>query len=206
MRSFDSNTIAAIAKPSTVLRTFLYIRGKDSEGDPATFGFWNDSESVNVSVTSAIDGASDSRTYLGDGAVLSVPPVPVTIGLEARTIEFGLSMLHSSVESMLYDNNIRHAVTEVHRGYFDISTRQLVAAPFPSFLGKVNGASVRSDGPDGGRVMTLRLVSNARELTLKNPGLKSDETQKLRSGDRFRRYTGAAGTYKTWWGEAQGGE
>jgi hypothetical protein len=42
-----------------------------------------------------------------------------------------------------------------------------------------------------------------RELTRTNPAKRSDETQRLRSGDRFRRYSGTAYQWPIWWGEAK---
>ena len=58
-------------------------------------------------------------------------------------------------------------------------------------------------GPDGQSQLRIEVVSVTRELTRTNPGKRSDETQRLRSGDRFRRYTSTAQHWPIWWGEAK---
>lgn len=203
MRTYDSNTIAALSKASTIQRVFLYVRGKDSGGSPVNFGFWNGVGDVSVSVVSAIDGATESRTYIGGGSLIKVPALPLRIGLEARTIEVTLSQIHTSVRDMVYGNNIRHAVTEIHRGYFDTETGQIVSTPYARWLGKINGAPEEIPAAGGEGSIKLRIASNTRDLTLTNPAKKSDESQRLRSDDRFRRFTGVAGRVGVWWGESQ---
>lgn len=206
--SFDSPTITALQSGGIPLVDFLTIRGKDSGGSAAVFNFWTGPDNVTVSVVSAIDGTTESRSYIGGGTLLDVPSVVDGVGLDARSHQFGLNPLHSSVLDMVNGNNIRTAVVELQRGIRDPATWALVSTPFPYFLGRVDGLSIDTSGVSGDTPadtrLTLMVVGNQIDLTRVNPALKSDEQQKLRSGDRIRRYADAAGAYPVSWGTVRG--
>jgi hypothetical protein len=70
-------------------------------------------------------------------------------------------------------------------------------------LGFVNAAPEEIAGTDGQSQLKVEVVSVTRELTRTNPAKRSDEAQRLRSGDRFRRYSGTAHQWPIWWGEAK---
>lgn len=57
-------------------------------------------------------------------------------------------------------------------------------------------------GGEGG--VELAVVSHTRMLTRTNPAKRSDESQKLRQGDRLRRYSGVAGEIEFFWMEKTG--
>lgn len=205
--SFDSTTITALQGGALPIVDFITIRGKTSAGADKVFNFWTGPDDVTVSVVSAIDGASEGRDYIGGGALVDVPAIVDGVGLDARSHEFGLNPLHTSIQDMVFGNNIRVAVVELHRGLRDPDTWALVSTPFPYFLGRVDGLShdvgaASGDTPAEAR-MTLMVIGNMIDLTRTNPALKSDEQQKLRSGDRIRRYADAAGSYPVAWGQAR---
>jgi hypothetical protein len=85
-----------------------------------TFNFWTGEDNVATSVVSAITGGTGSRNYVGGGTLLEVPPIVDAIGLEARSIEIGLSQIHASVQDMVRAYNIRVATVELHRGICSI--------------------------------------------------------------------------------------
>lgn len=200
----DSNTISALASGQLVLRDFLTIHGWDSDGDETDFCFWTGEDNVTTNVVSAIDGSTDSRSFIGGGTLLEVPPIVDAIGLEARSVEFGLNQLHTSVASMVRANNIRVAVIELHRGIYSPATWALVSTPFPRFLGRVDGLSIETPAVGGEGRIVLTAIGDTIDLTRTVPALKSDETQRLRDGDRFRRYADTAGAVEVWWGQARG--
>jgi hypothetical protein len=199
-RSFDVATQGAIrARGALVPRNFVVITAKDrATGDAKLHGFWDDAETVTTNVISGETGMSVSRTFQGDGAILSCDPIPMRIGLEVRTIQLVLSPLHAGVQSCLRGDDPRGAKVEIYRGLLDPATMLLVTAPRIRFLGKVNGAPIETGAASRA---TLKIVSHTRELTRTNPAMKGDEQQRLRSGDRFRRYTGTAGEWPIFWGE-----
>lgn len=202
VRALDVATQDAIrARGVLIPRNFVVVTAKGRvSGSPVVRGFWDDTGDVVTNVVGE-DGELTSRTFLGDGAILACDPVPMRIGLEVRTIQLVLSPLHAGVAQLLRGDDPRGARVEIYRGLLSPDTMLLVSAPRIRFLGKINEAPIET-GADGGESQaTLRIVSHTRELTRTNPAMKGDEQQRLRSGDRFRRYTAVAGEWPIFWGE-----
>lgn len=203
VRVLDVATQGAIRNRNGIVpRDFVVISAKDrDDGSAKLHGFWGDADTVVTNVISGEDGSTVSRTFQGDGAIVSCDPIPMRIGLEVRTVQLVLSPLHAGVEALVRTDDPRFAKVEIYRGLLDPESMQLVAAPRIRFLGRINGAPIETGAAGSESRVTLRLVSHTRELTRTNPAKKSDETQRKRSGDRFRRYTGVAGEWPIWWGE-----
>ena len=202
VRVLDSGTQGAIRNRSAIVpRNFIVITAKDRDSsDAVVHGFWDDADTVAVNVLDE-DGATVSRTFAGDGAVLSLDPIPMRIGLEVRTVQLVLSALHADVLDLVRGDDPRGAKVEIYRGLLDPKSGVLLAVPRIRFLGKVNAAPVATAAVGGESSVKLAIVSHTRELTRTNPAKKSDAQQQLRSGDRFRRYTNVAGDWDIWWGE-----
>jgi hypothetical protein len=206
VRVLDVDTQAAIRDRTGLRpRNFIVITAKDrDDGDPSIRCFWDEAETVAANV---LDESGDlvSRNFVGDGSIVRVDPIPMRIGLEVRTIEIVLSAIHPEVENLIRGDEPRGAKVEIYRGLLSLSTGLLVSAPRIRFLGKINEAPIQTAAAGGASTATLRVVSHTRELTRTNSARKSDAQQKLRSGDRFRRYSGKAGQWITdiWWGEAK---
>jgi len=206
MSAYDSDTIAALQAGALILRDMLWIRGSTSGGDAATWGFWAGEDNVTVNVVKATDPANvESRAYVGGGSLLSdgVDPIVYQLGLVAQTINVKLSQIHTSVQDMVRGANIRLAEAELHRALFDVATGEIVSTPFPRFYGIIEGAPINTPAVGGDGSITLAITSVSIDLTRTNPALKSDEATKLRSGDRFRQYSGVTGQYTVDWGEAR---
>jgi hypothetical protein len=99
--------------------------------------------------------------------------------------------------------DLRLAAIEIHEGYLDLSTHQLLAPPVVDFVGWVNGAPITTPPAGGQGSITLNCVSHSRMLTRTNPAKRSHESQKLRSNDQFRRYSTVAAQWQYWWGERE---
>lgn len=208
MPDYDSDSIAALQADSGSgnRRWMLWIRGSDNSGTAKTFGFWTGADDVTVTVVKATDpGSTESRAYIGSGSLLSdgVDPITYQLGIVAQTINVKLSQIHSSVQDMVRGANIRLAEAELHRALFDVATGEIVSTPFPRFYGIIEGAPVNTPAVGGDGSITLAITSVSIDLTRTNPALKSDEATKLRSGDRFRQYSGVTGQYTVDWGEAR---
>ena len=203
VRVLDAATQGAIRNRNAIVpRNFVVITAKNRlTGEPVLHGFWDDAETVTTNIVSGEDGAVVSRTFHGDAAILKLDPIPMRIGLEVRTIQLVLNPLHAGVAALLRGDEPRGGKVEIYRGLLDPATMLLLAEPRIRFLGKINGAPIETPAAGGEARATLRIVSHTRELTRTNPAKKGDETQRLRSGDRFRRYTGVAGEWPIWWGE-----
>jgi len=201
MTVYDSTTLATLTTGAHARRPFVYVRGKDSGGSAKTFGFWGGLGTVSVTVVSAVDGSSESRSYKGDGALIGIDSVVYSLGLDVRTIDCTLSQIHADVQDMVRANDIRHALVEVHVGILDAATGALVAAPLPYWLGYVDGAPVETPADGGEGAITLKMVSASVDLTRVNSATKGDEYQKLRSTDRYFKWADAAGGIKVVWGQ-----
>lgn len=208
MTLYDAATRTALELAQTegriVIRDYVSIFGWDDVGDPDDWHFWTGAANVTVSVVSAQDGTTDSRSYIGGGSLIETPPIVEAIGLEARRHDFVFSQLHATVQDMVRGNNIRLAILEMQRGIFDPTTMALVSTPFPRFLGRVDGVSIETPEAGGEGRIVISAISGVIDLTRVNPALKSDETQRLRSDDRFRRYADTAAQVEVRWGQAKG--
>lgn len=203
MRTLDVDTQTAIRnKNGIAIRNFVLIDAKDDDNDLIRFGFTDYGEDVTLNIVDGRTQSVVSRSYYGDyGPLIGIDPIPLKIGLEIPTIQIGLSQLHVHVQDMVRNHTIRNVQIQVHRAYLSLDSMLPVANPRCRFLGLVNGAPIETPEAGSEGSVTIRAVSHTRELTRTNPAKRSDETQKLRSNDRFRRYGSVAGEWDIFWGE-----
>lgn len=202
MRTADPATEAYLSGGAIIARDLLWITVKERDtGLPVSVGFCNDLDSVTLTVVSGLTGATESRTYHGSGTLISISPIPLISDLTVRTVTITLSHINSAVLQAIRGYDPRFGKVEIHRALYDLSTRALVAAPIPHFVGSINGAPISKARPGEEGSITLNVVSHSRELTRVNSLKRSDESQKRRSGDRFRQYSGVAGQWEFFWGE-----
>lgn len=203
---YDSETITALQSGALVLRDFLTVDGKTLGGSAQLFGYWTGEDNAAVNVVPVGGGAPVNRIFMGGGTLLEVPQIVDAIGMEARSVTFGLDHISDAVLSpmdMVYGHNVRVARVELHRGVFDPDTWNLVANPHLLFAGRVDGASVDDAAAGGEGGLGLEAIGNSIDLTKTNPAMESDEQQKLRAGDRFRRHGDTAAQLSRWWGQAK---
>ncbi len=203
MRSVDSQTSNYLnARAGLITRRFVYVFAKDrTTGDIVPGGFWNGPYTVNVDVISGQTGVAETRTYYGSGSLIDVDDINLVSDLTIQTLRIMLTQSNADVNNIMRGYDVRNAPIEVHYGLFDLSTRLLVNKPWPHFVGQINKSPLKRGKASGSGGATVEAVSRSRELTVTNPAKKSDETQKLRSGDRFRQYSNVAGEWSIWWGE-----
>jgi hypothetical protein len=204
--SYDVDTVAALASGAIVVRDILTVEGKTLGGSAAVWAYWTGEDNVAVNVIPAGETTPVSRNAVGGGTLLEVPAIVDAIGLEARSVTFGMdhiSDVAGSPMDMVYGNNVRVARVELHRALFDPATWNLVATPHILFAGRVDGASVDDAAAGGEGGLSLDAISSAIDLTKTNPAMESDEQQRRRDGDRFRRFGDTAGQVSTWWGQAR---
>jgi hypothetical protein len=205
VKLLDGATLGAIADRSRIIvRNLVLFTVKDFEGAPQLFGFTDYGEDVALDIVDGVSGLTVKRNYAGDHAPLvALDPIPMKIGLEVDTTQVMLNPLHPAVQAMHRGHDCRNAPVQIHRAYLSATSMLPVALPRCRRLGFVNTAPEEIAGPDGQSQLRIGVVSVTRELTRTNPAKRSDETQRLRSGDRFRRYSGTAYQWPIWWGEAK---
>jgi len=203
---YDASTLAALASGALVLRDFLVVAGKTLGGSAKVFAYWTGVDNVTANVLPLGAESAVSIDFIGGGYLLDVPAIVDAIGLEARSLSLGLDHISAAAGSpmdMVYGNNVRVARVELHRGVFDPSTWNLVSTPHLMLAGRVDGAAVDDAAAGGEGGLTLDVIPSAIDLTRTNPAMESDEQQRLRSSDRFRRYGDTAGQVETWWGTSK---
>ncbi len=207
-RTLDLATQNAIRDPGKIIiRNLVLVDAKDPEGDLVRFGFTDYGENITINIVDGRTQSVVSRDYFGDaGPLINIDHIPLEIGLSIPTVQVVLSQLHNEVQDMVKNHIIRNVQVQIHRAYLDPNSMQPVSNPRCRLLGMINGAPV--DTPAAGETgsVTLKCVSHTRELTRINPSKRSDETQRLRDGDRFRRYGGVAGQWEIFWGEEKAKE
>lgn len=205
MPAYDSATLAALEEGRVIKRDLLYVFGKDSNGDNAEFGFWEGEDNITETVVGARDGVNDSRSYVGGGTVVSMPPFPFEAGLVERQIDVVLSGVHSAVLDMVFGNDIRGVRAEVHRAFFDKDDGGLTGTPKAQWSGFVLRAEERVGGAGGAAEISLMLVNSAWMLSQTNSSLRSNPDQKDRaSGDLFYKYAGRERQINRVWGQKRG--
>lgn len=201
--AYDVDTVAALESGQIVVREILTVKGKTSGGSAAEFVYWTGEDNIAINVVPAGETTPVSRNAVGGDTLLEVPAIVDAIGVEARSITFGLDHISQAAGGpmdMVYGNNVRVARVEMHRALFDPATWNLVSTPVLMFSGRVDGAAVDDAAAGGEGGLSLEVVNSAIDLTKTNPAMESDEQLKLR-GDRFRRYGDTAVPVDTWWGQ-----
>lgn len=206
VRVLDSATQGAVRDRSRVIpRNFVSIWVKNG-ASTIHYGFTDFGEDVSVNIVNGETQAVENYTFYGDNRPIDkMDAIPLKVGLEVDTTQVVLNPLHPVVQQMArgYEVGLRNAKVQIHRGYLSPDSMLLVANPRCRRLGQVNGAPEMTAAVGGQSVRTIKVVSHTRELTRTNPAKRSDETYRLRSGDRMGQYAGTAGQWEIWWGEAR---
>ena len=197
MRNYDGATGAYLAsRAGMIAKQLIWIAApRLDNGTVETIGFWTGEDSLQV----VIDG--EARTYLGAGRALVPDAIRATTGLVVRSWQVRLSGADGDVEDLVKGYNTRFAPIESHRAYFHPETRALVSEPVRKFRGFINGIEYPRASAGGVQVVTVDAVSETRALTRTLAAKKSDQSQRLRGGDAFRKYGDISGAVPVYWGE-----
>lgn len=204
VRALDLATQNAVRNPNQIIpRNFVLIKAVDPDTDGIVyFGFTDYGEDVTLNIIDGRTGQTVNRAYYGDaGPLISMDSIPLQMNLEIPTAQVILSQINSHVQDMVRNHLIRGVEAQIHRAYLDPASMLPVAPPRCRILGLVNGAPIETPAYGGTGSVTLRVTSHTRELTRTNPAKRSHESQKLRDGDNFRRYSTVAADWEVFWGE-----
>lgn len=199
MRSYDPNTVAYMTNETAIISEgLIWVVAKDRQtGEPAPLGLWSGEENRDFVI------AGETRTYFGAGQLIDLGSVVSQVGLGVRMQRFALNALSAEGAQILRGYDARFAPVEVHRALFSPETRALVAEPHRIFKGFVDEESIPTPPKSGNATAELVVASSARMLTIPLSLKKSDQTQRRRGGDRFRRYVDVSGQSNVWWGETR---
>lgn len=192
-----SGTLASYLAGSTGIeaRILFWLTVRDrGTGAPVTIGFWNgdDDETFTVGGT--------PRLYYGAGDMALPEPITYTTGLSISTYELNLSPLSENVQDALRLYDPRLAPVEIHRAFFDTQTKVLLEEPMRVFKGQVDQVPIGTPEVNGEASARITMSSSAVFLTKRLTQTKSESMQRLRSNDRFFRWTDISGQVSVSWG------
>lgn len=164
-------------------------------GAPETLGLWTGAEDISFVVN------GQTRHYAGAGAMLSLDPIVYSAGLEVRVHRMRLSGVDETVAQLVRGYDARLAAVELHVARFDLDSGALVDEPELRLRGTVDEMPIHAPEQGGEAYIDMSVASQSRELTRTLTLRKSDENQRLRSGDRLRQYAGLSGKVTSYWGE-----
>lgn len=196
MRSISPTLASYLAGSSGIeARILFWITTKDrTTGAPVTFGFWNGDDDE----TFTINGVA--RLYYGAGDMGMPEPMNYSTGLSVSTYSLDLSPLSANVQDALRLYDPRLAPVEIHRAFFNTQTKVLLEEPMRVFKGQVDENPITTPEVNGEASATLVMSSSAVFLTKRLTQTKSEAMQRLRSDDRFFRWTDISGQVSVSWG------
>lgn len=199
MRIYDAATSAAlVARDGIISQRLIWIEARNTAtGLPEHMGVWTGDYDLAV----PIDG--EARTYQGLGAVLQAEPISAAPGLAVRIHQLRLAAVAPEVEDLVKGYDTRFAPVEIHRALFYPETRGLIGDPHRVYRGLINDIVFPRSEPGGNPECIVSVASETRVLTRALASKKSDESHKVRGGDRFRKYADISGNVPVFWGEAK---
>lgn len=197
MRNYDSATAAYLAsRGGTIAHRLVQIAARNiATGLVENIALWSGEYDLTVTI------AGDLRTYVGAGTLLQTDAITAGPGLAVRVHQLRMAAVAPEVESLVKEYDTRFAPVEMHRAFFHPSTRALVSEPHRVFRGLINSIDFPTEAPGASPTCVIEMVSEARILTRTLALKKSDESQKKRGGDRFRRFGDVSAAVAVFWGE-----
>lgn len=196
MRSYGANTqLWLTGRKPIVSRILIWITARDrSTNANATIGFWNGDDHETITVNGV------PRLYYAAGNILTVDALTLAAGLDVRTWSITFSYLSDEINTAVRTYDAKHAPVEVHQVFFNPDTGLMLDAPVRIFKGQIAELSF-SEGAFGNQSsIKMELESIAIDLTRNSTLKKSDESYKLRSGDRIFKYADISGAVQVVWG------
>ena len=201
MRSYGAATLTALqSRAGLISRVLIWVSARNRTTNAVeTMGLWTGVDHETISIGGV------PRLYYGAGNVIDIPEITMEAGLSVRMHRIGLSPLSPEIMQLVRSYDVRGVAVEVHRALYATDTRSLIEEPHQVLKGFVDEVEIGTPEAGGSSSCVLNVATSARLLTQSLPLKKSDETQRLRSGDRIRRYTDLSGAIEVWWCASRGG-
>ena len=197
MRDFNATELTYLqSRTGFNAKSMLWVSARNrSTNAIETVGLWTGGQTQDF----VIGGVT--RTYFAAGGMLAIDQITMQVGLQVRMQRVTLSPLASEVTQMMRQFDAGLAPAEIHRAMFDTLTGGLIAEPRRVWKGQIDVAPIHTAEIGGQSTVEVTLTSASRALTKGLTLTKSDAVQRLRGGDRGRRYTDLTGKVRDVWGE-----
>jgi hypothetical protein len=205
-RSLSAENLAALQGRRVVARDFLWLVVKDRSTGEAVFdGEWSDIGEFTCDVIDPETGGSTERTFFGSGTLIKCSDVPLVSTIVVQNVSITLSQVNDRVADLIRTYECKQGRVELHRGLFDLETRELVSPAVCRFVGFIDEIDINTptEGEDGSVVLTC--VSHTQEMTRSNPDTRSDASQRIRAAnDNFYQDTAVVSEWQHFWGSSSG--
>jgi len=203
MRALVAAETSALGARKVRARNLVWITAKDRITlIPSSIGFWSDVGTVSMQVRDALTGLAIARTFVGAGALLGIDDIVLSSQLAVQEITLTLSQIDANVAETVRGYDPRLGPIQIYRGLFNPDTHNLVAPARCRFVGFIDAIDIVDPKDKQAGSITVRAVSQLREMTRSNPAMGSDEDQKARfAGDRFFKFAGAVQDWEVAWGQ-----
>jgi len=197
MRSYSSNTLAYFqSRDGFNMHVLIWISARNRvSGATETIGFWTGEEDRDFFIGGV------TRSYIALGPLMELLPVTMEKGLAVRMHRLSVAACSPEVLTALAVYDAAFAPVEAHRACYSVTTGALVAEPHLLTKGTLDHAPIPTPEIGGEAAVEASFSSAARSLTKPLTLTKSDDVQKARSNDRFRRYQVISGQVQVAWGE-----
>lgn len=184
------------ARKPTMAHWLIYVQSRDmTTGDPFPIGLWTGDDHASITVE------NEARLYYGAQGDVMIPNITYGSGTDIVSGEIVMPV-SPEAEILVRGTNLRFAPVDLHCALYDPDDGDLLDVRRFS-RGTIDGAPILTPALNGASSLSLKMVSSARAGTITTKAKKSDQSQRIRQGDRFRRY-GDLGTVSAdpWGGKA----
>lgn len=199
MRTLPAPLASFLAARPDGLRVngLIWITARNrASGLAETVGFWNGWDHQQFDIGGTI------RDYYAAGSLIGLDRITYGTGLQVRMHTITFSAISPEVEQAVRGYDTRLAPVEIHNVAFDPVTNTMIGTPWRILKGWVDELPIRTPAAGGEGSIDMRIASSSRALTRTLSLKRGDASQRLRGGDRFRRYAEISGTTSDPWGEA----
>jgi hypothetical protein len=179
------NALVDAPRRGIVPRDFVTIRALNIATDAIEeIGLWSGVLTVSAPVIRPGDGVEEARTFHGAAGLMQIPPIPMAMKLDVRTLRLIFSNLSPAVLNATLVYNPKGRVVQVHRGLLDPSTMNLVDPAICRFDGYCNRVTIKQAKAGNDGQIILECQSHARELAMGSAEKFSNQFFKRRGAEQ----------------------
>lgn len=169
------------ARKPAMRHWLIHVRSRDlTTGDPYPIGLWTGDDHETLTVE------GEARLYYGAQGEVTIPNIAYGSGTDIVSDEITMPV-SPEAEILVRGTNLRFAPIEMHCALYDAEDGDLLDVR-RFFKGTIDGAPILTPALNGVASFSLKMVSSARAGTMTTKAKKSDQSQRIRQGDRLRRY------------------
>ena len=193
--ALNTNATALLSSGTFASRWLMWVEARNrSSGAVEALGLWTGDDNRLLRI------GGQNRLHYGAGGMIALEDPVQQAGSDVRMHKVALGPLTPQVEQLLRGYEPRLAPAELHLAIFHPDTMALVDAD-RKIKGWIDSVTITAPELGGEAACEVVIASSARAGTQTLPLKKSDQSQRRRGGDRFRRYGDISNAVPVWWGD-----